>query len=223
METNSNDKRLEILLKELVSSAAADETTIDEVISSPTVWRGVHRQIHDLPVASSFKLATIWRRVLIGAPTAVAAAVLIAVFVSQSAVSPEPVSEQAVLVQSEHVDAPPSSPREAAPEIPIIRVPEVEQKRPVQYRVLKGRPIKARPQIAQSGTDPAESEIKSEFIALSYARDPETGQIVRVKVPRSMMVTVGLLASVDEPATLVDAEVLLGDDGLTRAIRFIRQ
>ena len=68
----------------------------------------------------------------------------------------------------------------------------------------------------------ADTDIKSEFIALSYARDPESGQIVRVKVPRSMMVTVGLLASVDKPSTLVDAEVLVGDDVLTRAFRFIR-
>jgi hypothetical protein len=66
------------------------------------------------------------------------------------------------------------------------------------------------------------AEIKTEFIALSYARDPESGQIVRVKVPSSMMVSLGLVVSVEKPSDLVDAEVLVGDDGLTRAIRFIR-
>ena len=64
-------------------------------------------------------------------------------------------------------------------------------------------------------------EIKTEFIALSYARNPESGQIVRVKVPSSMMVTLGLVATVEKPSALVDAEVIVGDDGLTRAIRFI--
>jgi hypothetical protein len=65
------------------------------------------------------------------------------------------------------------------------------------------------------------TEIKSDFIALSYARDAESGQIVRVKVPSSMMVTLGLVATVEKPSALVDAEVIVGDDGLTRAIRFI--
>jgi hypothetical protein len=38
-----------------------------------------------------------------------------------------------------------------------------------------------------------------------------------------MMVTLGVVPTVDKPSELVDAEVLVGDDGLTRAIRFIRQ
>jgi hypothetical protein len=65
------------------------------------------------------------------------------------------------------------------------------------------------------------AEIKTDFIALSYARNPDSGQIVRVRVPSSMMVTLGLVATVEKPSNLVDAEVLVGDDGLTRAIRFI--
>ena len=36
------------------------------------------------------------------------------------------------------------------------------------------------------------------------------------------MVSLGLVANVKQPSDLVDAEVLVGDDGLTRAIRFIR-
>ena len=71
--------------------------------------------------------------------------------------------------------------------------------------------------VAQKST-----EIKTDFIALSYARNPDSGQIVRVRVPSSMLVTLGLVASVAKPSNLVDAEVLVGDDGLTRAIRFIR-
>jgi hypothetical protein len=36
------------------------------------------------------------------------------------------------------------------------------------------------------------------------------------------MVTLGLVATVEKPSALIDAEVVVGDDGLTRAIRFIR-
>src|SRR5258706_16009175 len=79
----------------------------------------------------------------------------------------------------------------------------------------------AKPQTSTAAVKSKAAEIKTDFIALSYARGAESGQIVRVKVPSSMMVTLGLVATVEKPTSLVDAEVVIGDDGLTRAIRFI--
>ncbi|MBK9768379.1 MAG: hypothetical protein IPP63_15940 [Chloracidobacterium sp.] len=46
--------------------------------------------------------------------------------------------------------------------------------------------------------------------------------MVRVRVPSEMMVTLGLVNSVEKPTSMVDAEVVIGDDGQTHAIRFIR-
>jgi len=57
---------------------------------------------------------------------------------------------------------------------------------------------------------------------LSYAANTDSGQIVRVKVPRSMMVSLGLKSNVEKESELVSAEVVIGDDGAARAIRFIR-
>ena len=65
-------------------------------------------------------------------------------------------------------------------------------------------------------------ETKTDFIALSYAANTESGQIVRVKVPSAMMVSLGVKANVENGSELVNAEVIIGDDGLARAIRFIR-
>ena len=94
---------------------------------------------------------------------------------------------------------------------------------------LKAMPVKAvfvapaKKRVARPLTAAAEkTEIKTEFIALSYGRNPESGQIVRVRVPSSMMVTVGLVPSVQKPTSMIDAEVVVGDDGMTHAIRFIR-
>jgi hypothetical protein len=64
-------------------------------------------------------------------------------------------------------------------------------------------------------------EVKTEFISLSYLPAPESGQIVRVKVPRAMMVSLGVSNNVSKNAEMVSAEVILGDDGSSRAIRFI--
>jgi len=94
--------------------------------------------------------------------------------------------------------------------------------RPIRGLLRTKHVASPRTQVARS-TRQASTEVKSDFIALAYARDPESGQIIRVKVPSSMMVQLGVVSTVERPSELVDAEVLVGDDGLTRAIRFIRQ
>jgi len=65
-------------------------------------------------------------------------------------------------------------------------------------------------------------EVKTDFISLTYAQQPSSGQVLRVKVPSAMMVELGVVPTVEKPTSLVDAEVLVGDDGMTHAIRFIR-
>ena len=68
----------------------------------------------------------------------------------------------------------------------------------------------------------ATEETKTDFIALSYAANTDSGQIVRVKVPRSMMVSLGVTTNTEKSSELVTAEVILGDDGAARAIRFVQ-
>ncbi len=82
--------------------------------------------------------------------------------------------------------------------------------------------------VRQAGTPPEEktrkkitTETATEFIALSYLPATESGQVVRVKVPRSMMVSLGVTTKTEKNSELVNAEVVLGDDGAARAIRFL--
>lgn len=76
-------------------------------------------------------------------------------------------------------------------------------------------------------TDASEAyagEAEDGFIALPNARglDPaEEVNVVRVEVPRSAMLEVGLAVSADRVSELVEADVMLGPDGLARAIRFV--
>ena len=50
----------------------------------------------------------------------------------------------------------------------------------------------------------------------------EDGQVVRVRLPRAAMETFGLPVNRDLAAESIQADVLLGEDGLARAIRFVR-
>ena len=49
----------------------------------------------------------------------------------------------------------------------------------------------------------------------------ESGRIVRIEVPTSMLPSLGFDILPDTPQTFVAADVLVGQDGQPRAIRFI--
>lgn len=74
-------------------------------------------------------------------------------------------------------------------------------------------------------TAQTEQEVVTDFMPLTYgaALSPnEGGQLVRVELPRSALVSMGLPMNVDTSDERVKADVFLGHDGLARAIRFVR-
>lgn len=81
----------------------------------------------------------------------------------------------------------------------------------------------ARRIIKSKSVQTAQTEFVTEYIALSYSTAAESGQVVRVKVPRSMLVSLGVLANVERGKELINAEVVVGDDGAARAIRFFNR
>jgi len=69
------------------------------------------------------------------------------------------------------------------------------------------------------------AEIATQFMALPYAPpfDPaDGGQVVRVRLPRAAMRTVGLPIDEDRWHERVPADVVLGQDGVARAVRFVK-
>jgi ferric-dicitrate binding protein FerR (iron transport regulator) len=68
------------------------------------------------------------------------------------------------------------------------------------------------------------AEVATEFLPLPYSHVPmNTGSTVRIEVPATALVSFGL-APTDfrEGDGKVQADVLIGEDGLARAIRFVR-
>lgn len=68
-------------------------------------------------------------------------------------------------------------------------------------------------------------EIATDFMPLGYlnaATLQDGGQIVRVELPRSALVSFGLPVNMDRYHEKVKADVLLGVDGLAHAIRFVQ-
>jgi hypothetical protein len=57
---------------------------------------------------------------------------------------------------------------------------------------------------------------------LDPATAVESGTVVRVKLSRSALMSLGVPVSAERSDDLVKAEVVLGDDGVARAIRLVR-
>ena len=79
---------------------------------------------------------------------------------------------------------------------------------------------------ASTAAKPNEAESVTDFISLvadTPAGTPlESGQLVRVQLPRAALASLGLPLNAERGNEPVKADVLLGGDGLARAIRFVR-
>lgn len=78
---------------------------------------------------------------------------------------------------------------------------------------------------AKPETDGVE-EVYSDFIPLGegLAQGPmESGHLMRVRMPRSVLPRFGLPVNMERAGESINAEVLMGDDGMARAIRFASQ
>lgn len=224
------DENMDQLLRRLVNDTGLDDTAIDEIADSPQLWWGVQRRIKaDVKPLSIWKTGVLRRWLMFGAPLTVAALLLFVLFTwkpeqnsddravittAQPSNQSMEIGSQAKSTEITSVDgAVVASDGTAAKSSYAVKNTVVTRKSPRHQPSRKTTPAVARSEA---------TEVKSEFIALSYARNPDSGQIVRVKVPSSMMVSLGLVASVAKPTSLVNAELLVGDDGMTHAIRFIR-
>jgi hypothetical protein len=69
------------------------------------------------------------------------------------------------------------------------------------------------------------NEVTSDFIALTYTNETsaiDNGMIVRVKVPRATLIAMGLPLNAANSDGYVKADVVVGDDGVARAIRLVQ-
>ncbi|HZF38242.1 MAG TPA: hypothetical protein VE715_05440 [Blastocatellia bacterium] len=70
------------------------------------------------------------------------------------------------------------------------------------------------------------NETVTDYIPLTYLADAtavESGTVLRVELPPSALVTMGLPAPVGRTDSRVKADVVVGDDGVPRAVRFVGQ
>jgi hypothetical protein len=109
----------------------------------------------------------------------------------------------------------------------IKEEPKIDQPQPIQKEVAQQKPRRRAPRRNRNNevANHVNREIATDFMPLGYlnaATLQDGGQIVRVELPRSALVSFGLPVNMDRYHERVKADVLLGVDGLAHAIRFVK-
>jgi hypothetical protein len=146
----------------------------------------------------------------------VAAGILVLIFIAAIFLQREtPVSPNQDLA-NEAVPSPEPQPGPVAPDTPNQSFDQLANPtgNPRPRRAVRQRPSE----------EPVD-EVVTEFFALVEGErlvSLDSLQVIRVELPSSALLTVGLPVDVETPNEPVKADVVLGQDGLARAIRFVR-
>ena len=98
----------------------------------------------------------------------------------------------------------------------LVRDRQPEAARPPVQRTIELAMLQ--PQADYDGFIPLPN---SAGVAADDAADGDDVNLVRVEVPRSAMIALGLDVSADRVGELVEADVLLGSNGIARAVHFL--
>jgi hypothetical protein len=129
-----------------------------------------------------------------------------------------------VTVQKPHapqiVNVPTLMPAPAVEPTKIIAPVYRETRKPV-VRTLRAMRPKAPIPKPQSARE--DREVVTDFIPVIYDPEPvDHGRMVRVRLPRSALAAFGLPMNEQRAEETIQADVVLGEDGLARAVRFVK-
>jgi hypothetical protein len=106
------------------------------------------------------------------------------------------------------------------PVVPVIAPAVRELSKPRARTLSASRRVLRKPAAEPAVT---QREVMTEFIPIVYDPEPiERGQIVRIRLPRTALATFGIPVNEEHAEEGIRADVLLGEDGLARAVRFVK-
>lgn len=111
-----------------------------------------------------------------------------------------------------------STPRIVEPKVVVAEIPP--QPKP---RLTRKQP-RPTPQPVDA-TLASRRESYTEFFAINstFSRDQlDRGQVIRVQLPRSALFTIGMPVDVNRLDESIKADLVMGEDGIARAVRFVQ-
>ena len=223
---------LDTVGKQLFATAKLTETEIDRIAAGPSLFGGVLARIAaeptggrvDRPEAASFLSG--YKIVLGTSLAAVLCVGALGIYLQQSA----------PLSVSKSIDIPAKRPDPArpvfTPQVKYVKgftegradisdQPAVPEQTSTQYAIQR-EPRRSQPRVERATfSEPR----RPDFIAVTYTGDggesARGGRVVRVDVPRSTLFAMGFDVSLENDSPTVKADLLIGPDGVTRAVRLV--
>lgn len=240
MNNKFSDEQLDQIMRKLVKSSALSEEMIDEIAVSPQLWRNIRNNVDEQKSSEKTNWFFAWRWQF-AAFGLLICCVCAGLFLTLNASRIDEFAqtdkiEKQILPNKEITDKTfqnsTSSKGETKEKFlvdsPKIISPEkIHKNNMASGKFSKPTFVNAKKNDLNISPKPAKNpakttEVKTDFIALSSSPTPESGHILKVQVPRSMMVSLGVANDVENNSELVNAEIVVGDDGLTHAIRFVQ-
>lgn len=218
----ADERELTAGLKALAVASAAEAPARVEA-SLLAAFREQHAA---LPVSIESRGNRRWLYVAAGIAAVVAIGLLISLTISRTRVSDKAQkAEQAIATPT--VPDLHQQPNPKPIESPIA----VDQKLAVRKSAAIGaaggrarKPAGSKREAGPAGDSNVEAEIATDFFPLINrgTGQLDSGQVVRVELPRSALMSFGLPMNMDRADERIKADVVVGNDGLARAIRFVR-
>lgn len=223
-----SDEQLDRLTENIFRSVVLTDDETKQIADSPRLWWHLQSRIATENAQRQKRRFFFWNRLAATSFGVLALVFGIGIgtwFYNSGQKQTASVPEQKTSVLREKEITPAQSEAETA--APVVNSEPAVQPKTLIVKSEKKSPklhlIRERVKPKESvKTSQIKTEVATNFIPLSYLPAGESGQIVRVKVPRSMMVSLGVTTNTERSSELVNAEVVIADDGGARAIRFLK-
>ena len=209
------NRKLDEIGKALVKAGSLPSRDVEKIVEAPALFDSIRARIGTDGVAPSPRRSYLRAGVTAFASLTVVAAAAFAVVV----LTPEPAT-----VAERFVPAPPANTELKSPEYSDSIADPVRDDDAITPQRVSIRPTVKTSRPGRLALQPA--SYGDDFYAVSYAGDPhETqrgGRIVRVDIPRSTLFAMGVDIPLENETETVKADLLIGSDGVTRAIRVVK-
>ena len=228
MKTNTvKSEELDSIVAELFKASALRDDEVESIVADVDLFSSVRTRIIADSVAkkgfvSSFTF--IQRTAIL---TAASAIIVVAVFGAMMFAKRPVTRHVAVSVpQQQREEQPIKQIVETQPEIPPANIdgPAIPSRMPNIDRAMDYRPVTTEHRTAPK-QQPQFSEQPPEFYALAGLRSSEEtvngSRIIRVELPRASLVALGVNVPLDSDKQVIKTDLLIGPDGVPRAIRLV--
>lgn len=214
-----DNKEIDEIGKALVKTATISLRDVDRIVGDPALFDAIRAQV------KSEDRDAVRRRSFLRPVVGVFASIIMVAALTLAFVVFESGTGDVAVVPMPEAPQTPGPNRFTKPDNVVddnIRrtAPAVKAERISTRPTIKGKVSRSK----QAASKPVRYE--GDFYALSYAGDPnETergGRIVRVDIPRTTLFAMGVDVPLENETATVKADLLIGNDGVARAIRVVK-